>query len=160
MKKKTTAADRSSFTSLSLPILRFFSFCMCHAVRSKSLQPYCEMMFQIHKTLTISFQLLFIIYHSYFIFLWEDLYGCAQAHTCWCTLRCMCCCWSSCMRRFTASAWSCTIHILSDYKSLGSGRLSDVNLFLTSGLPGTDFIMAEQFCISITAFRLKFFPLL
>lgn len=92
--------------------LCFFYFCMCHAVRGKSLQPDCEMMSQIHKTLTSSFQLLFIIYHPYFIFLWEDLYGCVQAYMCWRTLGCVCCCGCAHMCQFTGSAWSCTIHTL------------------------------------------------
>lgn len=63
-----------------------FIFCMCHAVGGESLQPHCEMMSQIHKTLTGPFQLLFIIYHPYFIFLWEDLC------VCWCFLHPVCCC--------------------------------------------------------------------
>ncbi len=79
-----------SFTSLSLSsFLCFFYFCMCHAVRGKSLQLDCAMMSQIHKTLTSSFQLLFIIYHPYFIFLWEDLYGRVQAYMC-CVLLVVC----------------------------------------------------------------------
>lgn len=61
-----------SFTSLSLPFSVSFILCMCHAERGKSLQSDCEMS-QIHKTLTSSFQLLFIINRPYFIFLWEDL---------------------------------------------------------------------------------------
>lgn len=56
-----------SFTFLSLFLSVFFCFCTCHAVRGKSLQPDCEMMSQIHKTLTSSFQLylLFIIHISF-----------------------------------------------------------------------------------------------
>lgn len=60
--------------------LLFFYSCTCNAVRGKSLQPHSEMMSQIHKTLTSPFQLLFIIYHPYFIFLWEELYVCAWAY--------------------------------------------------------------------------------
>lgn len=46
---------------------RLAFLCTCHAVRGKSLQPNCEMMSQIHKTLTSSFQLylLFIIHISF-----------------------------------------------------------------------------------------------
>lgn len=144
---------RFSFTSLSLsPFLCFFYFCMCHAARGKSLQPDCEMMSQIHKTLTGSFQILFIIYHPYFIFLWEDLYGCVQAYTCWCTLCCVCCCGCAHICQFTA--WSCMIHILGDYKRSGS-CLSSLTSF-PHIWPGTKVKEAEQFCSPIKAFTLFF----
>lgn len=115
--------------------LCFFYFCMCHAVRGKSLQPDCEMMSQIHKTLTSSFQLLFIIYHPYFIFLWEDLYGCVQAYMCWRTLGCVCCCGCA----HVSVHWLC-MELYNSYTQILTNlwvlvcHLSDVNLFLTSGL--------------------------
>lgn len=124
---------RFSFTSLSLsPFLCFFYFCMCHAARGKSLQPDCEMMSQIHKTLTGSFQILFIIYHPYFIFLWEDLYGCVQAYTCWCTLCCVCCCGCAhiCHSSLHGVVWF--IYLETTNVQVHVCHLS--RLFLTSGL--------------------------
>lgn len=118
----------------------------------------CEMMSQIHKTLTSSFQLLFIIYHPYFIFLWEDLYGCVQAYTCWSTLGCVCCCGCTHICQFTASAWSCTIHMLREYKPSASCFSSLRCESFPHIWPGTEVKVAEQFCSTIKAFRL--FPLL
>lgn len=141
--------------------LCFFYFCMCHAVRGKSLQPDCEMMSQIHKTLTSSFQLLFIIYHPYFIFLWEDLYGCVQAYMCWRTLGCVCVAVVvlTCVSSLALHGVVQFIH--SDtYKPLSS-RLSSLRC---ESLPhiwlGTEVKVAEQSCSTIKAFRLAFFPLL
>lgn len=89
--------------------------------RSKSLQPHCEMMSQIHKTLTSPFQLLFIIYHPYFIFLWEDLY-----------VRVLCVHVSVFLSLYV-SLWVCSsrcrVCTLEDNKPLGLFQISKLGIF-------------------------------
>ncbi len=153
--------DLIFFLHLSLSsFLCFFYFCMCHAVRGKSLQLDCEMMSQIHKTLTSSFQLLFIIYHPYFIFLWEDLYGCVQAYMC-------CVPFVVCVHVVVLTyVSSLPLHgvewfvFLETCKPFGSGLSSLRCESFTHIWLGIEVKVAAKFCSAIKAFRLRFFPLL
>lgn len=92
-------------------LFRLAFLCTWHAVRGKSLQPDCEMMSQIHKTLTSSFQLyLLFIIHISFSFERTCTPACTLTHVSVSFV--VVCLAVVVLMLFIASAWSGRLHVL------------------------------------------------